>query len=161
MYWSARSPIFAFLNAIGMRLTRISMRVRRPWAWRLYCARSFRARSVTDDALMSTCPLLGVLPWATTYSRAGGCQQEPSSGPKLCLSSASCAGLPGTRRDCLPWSPSYVLSCSRSRLGRPPTGSHLTFASCLEGAPSYGQVEGPEVIELYMCKWVYYAAERS
>lgn len=34
-------------SEMGMRLTRISMRERRPWAWRLYWARSLRARSVT------------------------------------------------------------------------------------------------------------------
>lgn len=56
---SARSPIFAFLNDMGMRLTRISIRVRRPCAWRLYCARSFRARSVTTNALEPSSP-----PWA-------------------------------------------------------------------------------------------------
>lgn len=44
---SAKSPIFALLNVIGMRLTRISMRVLSPCAWRLYCARSLRARSET------------------------------------------------------------------------------------------------------------------
>lgn len=51
LYLSASSPILALRNAMGMRLTRISIRVRSPWAWRLYCARSFRARSVTVDAL--------------------------------------------------------------------------------------------------------------
>ena len=39
------------LSEMGMRLTRISMRERRPWAWRLYCARRRRARSVTAAAL--------------------------------------------------------------------------------------------------------------
>lgn len=58
LYLSASSPILAFRSAMGMRLTRISMRVRRPWAWRWYCARNFRARSVTADALDA---ILGVL----------------------------------------------------------------------------------------------------
>lgn len=58
---SARSPIFAFLNDMGMRLTRISMRVRRPCAWRLYCARNFRARSVTMNALALGSGLLSTI----------------------------------------------------------------------------------------------------
>ena len=39
--------MFAFRIAVGMRLTRSSILVRRFWACRAYCARSFRARSVT------------------------------------------------------------------------------------------------------------------
>lgn len=51
LYLSASSPILALRSAMGMRLTRISIRVRRPCACKLYCARNFRARSVTIDAL--------------------------------------------------------------------------------------------------------------
>ena len=46
-YFSSRSPMFVFRNAIGIRLTRISIRVRSPCACSIYCARSFLARSVT------------------------------------------------------------------------------------------------------------------
>lgn len=45
--FASSSPIFAFRRAKGIRLTRISIRVRRFCDIRLYCARSFRARSVT------------------------------------------------------------------------------------------------------------------
>jgi hypothetical protein len=45
--FAKRSPIFAFRSAMGIRFTLISIRVRIPCAWRLYCARSFLARSVT------------------------------------------------------------------------------------------------------------------
>lgn len=44
---SSSSWMLRFLNACGMRLTRISRRVRRPCACMAYCARSLRARSVT------------------------------------------------------------------------------------------------------------------
>ena len=44
---SNKSCIFLFLSACGIRLTRISRRDRRPCACKAYCARSFRARSVT------------------------------------------------------------------------------------------------------------------
>ena len=47
LYFVYRSPIFALRNAIGIRLTLISIRVLSPCACRLYCARSFLARSVT------------------------------------------------------------------------------------------------------------------
>ena len=47
---STKSCIFLFLSAVGMRLTRISSRDRRPCACRAYWARSLRARSVTADA---------------------------------------------------------------------------------------------------------------
>lgn len=46
------SPMFALRNAIGIRLTLISIRVRIPCAWRLYCARSLRARSVTVSYML-------------------------------------------------------------------------------------------------------------
>lgn len=42
-----RSPILTLRRDVGIRLTRISIRDRRPWAWRWYCARNLRARSVT------------------------------------------------------------------------------------------------------------------
>ena len=48
LYFASKSPILAFLKAIGILLTLISIRVRIPCACRLYCARIFRARSVTD-----------------------------------------------------------------------------------------------------------------
>lgn len=51
LYFRWRSPIRDRRKAIGIRLTRISIRVRKPWAWRLYCARSFLARSVTFGRL--------------------------------------------------------------------------------------------------------------
>lgn len=44
---SSNSWIFRFLNACGIRLTRISRRDRSPCACKAYCARSLRARSVT------------------------------------------------------------------------------------------------------------------
>jgi hypothetical protein len=47
-YFARSSPIFAFRNDIGILLTRISSRFLSPCAWRAYCARSFRARSVTE-----------------------------------------------------------------------------------------------------------------
>lgn len=49
-----KSSIFTFLNDIGIRLTRISIRVRKPCACKAYCARSFRARSVTVMTIVST-----------------------------------------------------------------------------------------------------------
>ena len=42
--------MFRFRKPCGIRLTRISRRVRRPCACIAYCARSLRARSVTSDA---------------------------------------------------------------------------------------------------------------
>jgi hypothetical protein len=47
---SINSWIFLFRTAWGMRLTRISSRVRIPCACNAYCARNLRARSVTADA---------------------------------------------------------------------------------------------------------------
>lgn len=47
MYLTSKSPILIFRSDVGILLTRISIRDRRPCAWRLYCARSLRARSVT------------------------------------------------------------------------------------------------------------------
>lgn len=44
---SNNSPIVMFLNDVGMRFTRSSIRVCRLCAWSAYCARSLRARSVT------------------------------------------------------------------------------------------------------------------
>lgn len=44
---TTRSPIFAFRNATGILLTRISIRVLNCCACIVYCARSFLARSVT------------------------------------------------------------------------------------------------------------------
>ena len=46
-YFANSSPILAFLSAIGIRLTRISIRVLNPCACSEYCARSFLARSET------------------------------------------------------------------------------------------------------------------
>lgn len=47
MCFSSSSPIVALRRATGIRLTRLSIRARRSFAWRAYCARSLRARSVT------------------------------------------------------------------------------------------------------------------
>lgn len=47
LYFSSNSPILALRKATGMRFIRRSSRARRSWAWRAYCARSLRARSVT------------------------------------------------------------------------------------------------------------------
>ena len=52
-YFSRSSAKFALLNDAGIRFTRSSTRVRRLWACKAYCARSFRARSVT--AKVSLC----------------------------------------------------------------------------------------------------------
>jgi len=52
MYFSRSSPIFAFRVDVGIRLIRSSILVRRLCACRAYCARSFRARSVTGKRLM-------------------------------------------------------------------------------------------------------------
>ena len=46
-YLSYSSPMFAVRIAVGTRLTRNSILARRLWACNAYCARSFRARSVT------------------------------------------------------------------------------------------------------------------
>jgi hypothetical protein len=46
-YFSNSSPMFAFLKLGGIRLTRSSILVLMPCACKAYCARSFRARSVT------------------------------------------------------------------------------------------------------------------
>ena len=53
LYFVYRSPIFALRNAIGIRLTLISIRVLNPCACRLYCARSFLARSVTVETQLA------------------------------------------------------------------------------------------------------------
>jgi len=53
LYFVYRSPIFALRNAIGIRLTLISIRVLSPCACRLYCARSFLARSVSSSCKLS------------------------------------------------------------------------------------------------------------
>lgn len=45
--FSSNSPILAFRSATGIRFMRLSIRDRRSCAWRAYCARSLRARSVT------------------------------------------------------------------------------------------------------------------
>lgn len=47
LYLSSNSPIVTLRKATGMRLMRRSRRARRSCAWRAYCARSLRARSVT------------------------------------------------------------------------------------------------------------------
>jgi len=47
VYFAKSSPIFAFRRAFGIRFKRSSIRVRRLWACKEYCARNFRARSVT------------------------------------------------------------------------------------------------------------------
>jgi hypothetical protein len=49
--FKSKSPIFARRSAIGIRLTLISIRVRSPCAWSIYCARSFLARSVTIECI--------------------------------------------------------------------------------------------------------------
>lgn len=53
LYFMDRSPIFARRNAIGIRLTLISIRVLNPCACKLYCARSFLARSVISSCRLS------------------------------------------------------------------------------------------------------------
>jgi hypothetical protein len=49
--FKSSSPIFARRSVIGIRLTLISIRVRSPCAWSIYCARSFLARSVTIEGI--------------------------------------------------------------------------------------------------------------
>jgi hypothetical protein len=56
VYFKSISPMFVFRSAIGMRLTRISIRVRSPCAWSIYCARSFLARSVTVQKTIRKVP---------------------------------------------------------------------------------------------------------
>lgn len=46
-YFSTRSIMLVLRNELGIRLTRISSRDRSPWERSAYCARSFRALSVT------------------------------------------------------------------------------------------------------------------
>lgn len=46
-YWSISSAIFVVRSCFGTRFILISSRDRKPCAWRAYCARSLRARSVT------------------------------------------------------------------------------------------------------------------
>jgi hypothetical protein len=52
-YFASRSPSVTSRRGFGMRLMRISIRVLRLCAWRLYCARSLRARSVTEGCKVS------------------------------------------------------------------------------------------------------------
>ncbi len=68
-----RSPIRALLRAVGILLTRISMRVLRPWAWGLYCERSFRARSVTRHVGLLGGPPMGRV-GLDTYPQAASCR---------------------------------------------------------------------------------------
>ena len=52
MCFSNSSPMVALRRAMGIRFTRLSIRARRSFAWRAYCARSLRARSVTMIVLV-------------------------------------------------------------------------------------------------------------
>ena len=54
-YFSSNSTKFARLRDVGIRFTRSSTRVRRLWACKAYCARSFRARSVTASISAENC----------------------------------------------------------------------------------------------------------
>jgi hypothetical protein len=73
-YFATKSPIFSLRNAVGILFTLISIRVRKPWAWSMYCARSFLARSVTGE----TSALLRILPEAFTDPLAASYQSEPA-----------------------------------------------------------------------------------
>jgi hypothetical protein len=65
LYFMNNSPMLAVRSARGIRLTRISIRDRRPCAWSIYCARSFLARSVTITTI-SMC--LDLQKASSTYS---------------------------------------------------------------------------------------------
>jgi len=84
--FSNNSPIVIFLNATGILLMRISNRNRSPCACKAYCARSFRARSVTTKLVNTLATSSADI---ATYSRVVDCRPKPASVQQLCLHYAS------------------------------------------------------------------------
>lgn len=73
MCLSSSSPIVALRRATGIRFTRRSIRARRSFAWRAYCARSLRARSVTVAMLVGFQDKRGI---ERAHVQAASCQSK-------------------------------------------------------------------------------------
>lgn len=89
-YLFMSSRMFVFRSGCGIRFTRISSRDRRPCAWRAYCARSLRARSVTVALVRHA---FSSQERASSRSGWGSSQGNVLSSCKLSISACFCAAV--------------------------------------------------------------------